>query len=391
MDIPFPWHLGVYDAHCHATDTMASIGEVVRMKTAALTLMATRGQDQELVAQAASTYAPAAHSDSDSDSVDQRKPRIIPSFGWHPWFSHQIIDDINSETRHDTPFSKVEHYKGVLTPPTKDEGLLHALPEPFPLSKLIADTKARLHQHPHGLVGEIGLDRSFRIPNAWLPHELEKRDASLTPGSREGRSLSPHRVALAHQREIFKAQLRLAGSMQRPVSVHSVQAHGAVLEVLQELWSGHERKRVSNRQRKRRPSADKAHEHSDHEKDRENENDPQTPAASSLPFPLRICMHSYSGPPDVLKQFLQKSNPAETYFSFSSVINFAGGSSEKTVEVIKALPEDRILVESDLHCAGKRMDELMEAIVRQVCSIRGWDLEYGIRILGENWTRFVFG
>ncbi|EEH43084.1 uncharacterized protein PADG_07904 [Paracoccidioides brasiliensis Pb18] len=371
---------------------MASIGEIVQMKTAALTLMATRGEDQELVAQAALTYAPAA--DSDSDSVDRRKPRIIPSFGWHPWFSHQIIDDINSETRNDPPCSKAEHYKGVLTPPTKDEGLLHALPDLYPLSKLIADTRARLRQHPHGLVGEIGLDRSFRIPNAWLPHELEKRDASLTPGSREGRSLSPHRVALAHQRQIFKAQLRLAGSMQRPVSVHCVQAHGAVLEVLQELWSGHERKRVSNRQRrKRRLSADKAHEHeqSDHEKDKEHEDDPQTAVTASRPFPPRICMHSYSGPPDVLRQFLHESNPADTYFSFSSVINFAGGSSEKTVEVIKALPEDRILVESDLHCAGNRMDELMEAIVRQVCSIRDWDLEYGIRILGENWTRFVFG
>ncbi|PGH16836.1 hypothetical protein AJ79_01480 [Helicocarpus griseus UAMH5409] len=360
---------------------MASIDDIAQMKTATLTVMATRGQDQELVAQAASRYAPA-------QDFDDQRARVIPCFGWHPWFSHQIIDDVTSEIRNNTTISKEEHYQNVLTPAIKDETLLHALPEPFPLSRLISETKARLQQYPNALVGEVGLDRSFRIPNAWFPHEIENRDQGLTPGSREGRSLSPHRVKLPHQKAILKAQLQLAGEMQRPVSVHSVQAHGAVFDLLQELWSGYERKGVSNRQRKRRPSVAKAHEDSDHEQS-EDKKDSTTP--TSHPFPPRICMHSYSGPPDALKQFLQRSNPADIYFSFSNVINFTNDSSAKVVEVIKTLPDDRILVESDLHCAGERMDDLMEAIVRQVCTIRGWDLEKGTRTLGDNWNRFVFG
>ncbi|OJD19818.1 hypothetical protein AJ78_00177 [Emergomyces pasteurianus Ep9510] len=360
---------------------MASIDDIARMKTATLTVMATRAQDQELVAGVASRYAPA------QNSGDQ-KLRVIPCFGWHPWFSHQIIDDVNRELRNETAISKEEHYKSILTPSVKDENLLRGLPEPFPLSTLISETKARLDRHPHALVGEIGLDRSFRIPNAWFPHEIQNRDASLTPGSREGRSLSPHRVALVHQKAILKAQLQLAGDMQRPVSVHSVQAHGAIFDLLQELWSGHEKKNASNRQRRRRPSVDNAHELSDHE---EVEDKIGPPSRTSYPFPPRICMHSYSGPPDALNQFLRKSNPADIYFSFSNVINFSNDSSAKVVEVIKALPDDRILVESDLHCAGERMDDLMEAVVRQVCTIREWDLERGIRVLGENWKRFVFG
>ncbi|KAK2807850.1 hypothetical protein FQN50_005239 [Emmonsiellopsis sp. PD_5] len=372
---------------------MSSIDDIQNMKAAVLTIMATRAQDQELVAQVASQYGV---DEDPSNPQNSPKRRVVPCFGWHPWFSHQIIDDIESEKHNGATLSKEEHYKSVLSPTVKDEKLLHHLPEPFPLSKLISDTKARLEQYPHALVGEIGLDRAFRIPNAWFPHEIENRDVSLTPGSREGRSLSPYRVMLPHQKAILRAQLQLAGEMQRPVSIHSVQAHGAIFEVLQELWVGHERKQVSNRQRKRRPSATGAHEHSDEENAANKEEKTAQPNSTSagttrLPFPPRICMHSYSGPPEPLKQFLQKTNPADVYFSFSNVINFTNDSSAKVIEVIKALPDNRILVESDLHRAGERMDNLLEEITRQVCEIRGWELDTGIQLLGANWKRFIFG
>lgn len=399
-EIPFPWELGIFDAHCHPTDTMTSIVSIPHMKARALTVMATRGEDQDFVLQVASGLGTKRKTDETDTNVGQQEGqeeigRVIPCFGWHPWFSHQILDDVSSasgETQYRrgddsddaaAKKAKIEHYRKVLISSSDDESFFLYLPDPRPLSTFIAETRERLNAHPFALVGEIGLDRAFRLPNPWMQEELEARDGSLTPGSREGRKLSPYRVQPAHQQAIFKAQLRLAGELRRAVSVHSVQAHGAVFEVLQELWKGHER--PSRRQRKRRGSAAGAHELSDAEEEKEHRTD------GPLPFPPRICMHSYSGPAEPIRQFLRPSVPSDVYFSFSSLINFTNPSSNRVVDVIKALPDDRILIESDLHCAGQQMDELLEQIARTICHLRGWDLHDGVKRLAENWKRFVFG
>ncbi|BCR84162.1 TatD family hydrolase [Aspergillus chevalieri] len=394
----FPWELGVYDAHCHPTDTMASIAEIPQMKARTLTVMSTRGEDQDLVFDVAINF-----SKEDGNSNVENENCILPCFGWHPWFSYHILDDTNASPPSTTDETdedlKKAHYKKVLTPSPKDDEtgntFISSLPPPKPLSHLLTETRTRLSTHPTALIGEIGLDRAFRLPNPWTTQEIETRDTTVTPGSREGRKLSPHRVHLEHQKVVLRAQLRLAGEMGRAVSVHSVQAHGAVFDVFKELWRGHERRIPSRKERRRRGSVAGAHEESEEEdaaktsqSKTESEEKHKKPA---FPFPPRICMHSYSGPVEAVKQFLHPANPSDVYFSFSNVINFSAPGAGKAIGVVKTLPDDRVLVESDLHTAGEVMDGLLEDVVRRVCEIRGWGLEEGVKILGENWRRFVYG
>ncbi|KAF2101286.1 Metallo-dependent hydrolase [Rhizodiscina lignyota] len=379
----FPWHLGVYDAHCHPTDTMASIEEIPKMKARTLTVMATRAQDQQLVIDVAERLGVTASGLAQNEQRDENKEKLVPSFGWHPWFSHQIFDDSASgDAGAFDEEAKVLHYRAVLTPKSEDREFLRSLPDPRPLSAFLNETKEHLLRFPFALVGEVGLDRAFRIPEAWLPEHHEQRDDSLTPGGREGRRLSPYRVHMDHQKKILLAQLRLAGELNRAVSVHGVAAHGVIFEALRETWKGHELKVLSKRQRKR------LRDGFDLDEDTESE---EADGAQPKPYPPRMCMHSYSGPADTIKQYVDPSIPVDIFFSFSTAINFSSGSSDKGAAAILAVPDDKILIESDLHTAGLRMDQHLEEIVRLVCNLKGWDLEDGVARLGQNWKRFVFG
>lgn len=279
---------------------------------------------------------------------------------------------------------KVSHYQHVLSPRPEDVGFLRSLPAPRPFGDFLARQRAYLERFPLALIGEVGLDRSFRIPESWLPEQADERDDALTPGGREGRRLSPYRVSLDHQKKVLLAQLHLAGELQRAVSVHGVQAHGAVHDTLAETWKGH--KKQSNKDKKRQEAVARAHA------EPADDTDEDRGTSQAKPYPPRVCLHSFSGPAETVKQYVASSVPCDVFFSFSTTINAWSEDGKGKVEAaVRAVPDDRLLVESDLHTAGDSMDGFLEAIVRKLCEIKGWGLEEGVTQLGKNWKRFAFG
>jgi Tat protein secretion system quality control protein TatD with DNase activity len=357
--------------------------------------MATRGEDQELVMTTADRHS-VRSSDPEKWSEDEC---IVPCFGWHPWFSHQMYIDEDSDKQTGqqsslTGDAKIKHYQTVLQPSRdtlsdEDCQTFLSLPDPTPFSVFLAQTRQHLERYPHALIGEIGLDRSFRIPESWTDNQdlWAQRNHSLTPGGREGRRLTPFRCSPAHQKQICKLQLQLAASMGRGVSVHGVQAHGLVFEVLQDLWKGHEKEVLSKRERKKR-----GQDHSSIESDTP---DPAASEQSPKPYPPRICLHSYSGNASNFKQYMNPAIPAQIFASFSTAINLSDAMDDETPpafeEIVKTVPDHMLLVESDLHTAGEEMDRRLEDIVRRICKIKGWGLEEGVMQLGKNWRAFAFG
>jgi len=97
------------------------------------------------------------------------------------------------------------------------------------------------------------------------------------------------------QEAVFIAQLRLAQRLNLPVTIHCLRAFGRLLELLREVG----------------------------------------------PPPAGFLLHAYGGPVEMLTQF----EGLGAYFSFSG--HFAHERKEKAREVFKAVPLDRLLVETD--------------------------------------------
>ncbi|KAJ5142782.1 TatD family [Penicillium bovifimosum] len=381
-ETPFPWAIGVHDAHCHPTDTEASITSIPQMKATTLTIMSTNNENQDLVAQTAISFS-AKNTNSTND-------RVVPSFGWHPWYAHLLIDDTAHDMTQSPAARRAAHYAAVLavSPGKENQALIDALPDPKPLSEFITETRARLQQFPHALVGEVGLDKAFRIP---MPQTaVENGGDGQDPPARRG--LSAYRTAMDHQRTVLKAQLQLAAELKRPVSLHSVQCHGTALQLLREMWAGYEKAVPTRRERRQQRDAPGALSDEEVSGDGKTGIEAQSDVTgySKLPFPPRVCVHSYCGNVGPVREFMNAAHPCDFYFSFSKVINMKEGATNVT-EVIKYVPEDRILLESDYHTAGPEIDEMLETAAREICTLRGWELEEGVKRFADNWQRFVYG
>jgi Tat protein secretion system quality control protein TatD with DNase activity len=239
----------VVDVHCHPTDTEIRPVDLNGLPIR-ICAMASRRSDQNRVAELARSYP-----DKIIPAFGRVVSFLIPIFqssrtclGFHPWFSHLISLEVVPET----PEAKESHYRSLLLPEgsvdaSKDthvnafNRVLSGLPHPFPLSELISIVRGYLteflsaHQFdsakPKPMLGEVGLDRSFRVP--FVPLSGYGEAEPLVPD--DGIRLTPFFVPVEHQQAILEAQLDVAIDFGVNVSFHSVKAPAQTLTVLRRM------------------------------------------------------------------------------------------------------------------------------------------------------------
>ncbi|KAF9977205.1 hypothetical protein BGZ73_006678 [Actinomortierella ambigua] len=334
------------------------------------------------------------------------------------------------------------HYANVLTiPQSAPEDYLKTLapklPTPRPFGPALQELWQRLKAHPTALVGEIGLDRTARVP--------DPDPVSGIAGGAEGSTNNNNNysvkttvamTSIEHQLRMVQEQLRMAAALDRAVSFHCVQAYGHWLDFLlreskKQAASDQQQQPMSKRMTAKlrrqiqeaeweRHVASTLSDSSDEEDEDEREGyeemdkikkkkespaaspsadqQPATSGPAAVPpppsppktLPPRLCMHSYGGSVDMIQAFVKLSPRPQMYFSFSMAIN-GRLNANKFRALVQAVPDDRLLIESDYHTPDAYVDASLVEMVQRVAGIKGWTVEETVERTARNWHVFVYG
>ena len=262
--------------------------------------------------------------------------KLMPYWGVHPWYSHLFT--FCERDGESLASWKEKHYRQVLEPEPTNE-MMRVLPDPIDMNlylKTLQDTIQRC-KPPHGKfgIGEIGLDKLFRVPSAGYYGSLATIDSNSP-------RLSPCKVTMEHQERILQSQLLLAEELQAPISVHCVKSHGRLYAAIEKF---------------RGPT---------------------------------IILHSYTGSIDQAQMWIRKTDKLnqQIFFSFSQWIN--GEKAAQLRALMEILRDEHILVESDVSIDRYDLEtyklEHIQQIVETVKAIRKWD---SLEILSQNIERAI--
>jgi TatD DNase family protein len=286
-----------------------------------------------------------------SPNKDTNKPKkvIIPGYGIHPWFLHELEksqwekssqkdDKDDSNTRKDNPIW---------------------------MQTIIQ----MLESDPKAIVGEIGLD-GFHFE------------------AKTGNLKSP----MSEQIKVFEMQLEIAVRLQRPVSIHVVQAFGPLLTSLSKFQKGTIPEEVED---------DDAHNTLCHNSDIDVHNRRRCcRRRQRLGLPPKLYFHAFGGKVGTVDQLValcetmegekkDSSKSRRLYFGFAPVVNFR---SPKTIQVIRKIGLERLVLETDheesslvpqsiedgisyiANALDLSRDEVIEQTTRNACDLYGIDI-----------------
>lgn len=325
------------DSHCHPTDdpaayTSHSLDELSnRIRNTAvgrLVCMSTNARDQSMVAELAS----------------QHPDKVIPCFGWHPWFAHQI-------SLLDPPPSKEQHYHELFGIPEAASGVTNAakeelvsiweqLAEPVSLSFICQGLRENFDRFPQALLGEVGIDRAFRIPRRTWNYDPQQANTSTKVPK-----LTKLKTPQTHQLAVLRAQINVALQYRRNISLHSVQAAGLTVDLLEALRN--------------------------------------TDIAAF--GAVRISLHSCTLDNNVVRSITKKH--ANVFIGFSSTIN---RKQMVARDCLASVDSSRALMESDYHTVKDIPAYLLQAN-EYFATLHGLETEAAAQQLRANWETFYTG
>ncbi|GAA6019417.1 hypothetical protein JCM11491_004821 [Sporobolomyces phaffii] len=310
----------LHDAHCHPTDDdHFSRQALTDLDTPRFCVMSSSLTNQD--------KAKVVH--------DARPDAVIPCFGLHPWFSHPIsfAPPASLPTRED-------HYAALFPPPDANRlhptlaYLLPHLPDPVSIDLFLAQLESNLLAYPTSYVGEVGLDKAFRIPHP--PALLLAAESNPLPKN------SDLSTPIEHQLRVVERQLDLAIRLGRNVSQHCVRSTAETVELL-------------DRYRRDKPGFGRIH----------------------------VCLHSFGASAETAKQIQRRHS--NVFFSFSTIVS---GRSPHFHKLLRAIEPDRLLVESDFSDT-REIDHQIWEVFEAICQARGWSVEEAASTLERNWDRFT--
>ncbi|KAK1923853.1 hypothetical protein DB88DRAFT_439198 [Papiliotrema laurentii] len=334
------------DAHCHPTDLSHDPGVYDGVALGGLASMATVPEDQGKVAELGSSRPWEGGSLRGKQSG--RGPRVVSCFGYHPWFTHRYTLLPQSP-------GKEAHYNAVFFPQTgaadtarrKREkevlgALIRHLPEPIPfgpiLNRMRRDVVSAKEQGRLVMVGEVGLDGAARVlwpVSARGLYDEATRGLRLegTPAENndEWKRLTPLKISMQHQRAILTAQMELAIELAVPVSLHCVAAAGPTLDVLVHLRDTYGTRFTNS---------------------------------------VNVDLHSAGGWSPAFWTSASK-NLSNLYASPSIYIT---SRTRSAPDLIRAIPTDRMLVESDTHDV-RLSTRLVWGAVDWIARCKRWEVE----------------
>ncbi|ODN78304.1 hypothetical protein L202_03948 [Cryptococcus amylolentus CBS 6039] len=335
IDLPPDYILAhLTDAHCHPTDLTHPPEVYDAVKLGGLAGMATVREDQDKVRDL-SLEREWMGGGGGRKGKEGRGVGVVACFvGYHPWFTHRYTFSPPESLP-----SKEEHYTSLFFPASSSSStsstpqsekqsqdrhllstLLPYMPEPLPfqpmLAKLREDLKKSLGEGRLTMLGEVGLDGSARMRwpvGAKHLHPDYQDPKGEGEEEEEWRRLTPFKVPLPHQRAILQAQIDIAIELGVNVSLHSVACSGPTMDALMEVKKNYGERFLR----------------------RVNKHLPNLFISPSIPITSR---------------------------------------SPHAPALIRAIPRNRMLVESDCHDV-RLVTRFVWGVVRWVGEVRGWSVE----------------